>query len=113
MRRLLYVLIGTFLFAAGTAQAQVDRASLTGTVKDSSGGVLPGVTVEASSPVLIEKARSAVTDTNGRYTISDLRPGAYRVSFTLQGFKTVVRENVELSGTQVLALRSRAKASVQ
>jgi hypothetical protein len=80
------------------------QASISGVVRDSSGGVLPGVTVEASSPVLIEKTRSAVTDTNGRYTISDLRPGAYRVSFTLQGFKTVVRESVELTGTQVLAL---------
>src|SRR6188474_466570 len=82
------------------------QASISGLVRDSSGGVLPGVTVEASSPVLIEKARSAVTDTNGRYIISDLRPGAYRVAFTLQGFKTVVRENVELTGTQVLALNS-------
>ena len=82
------------------------QASISGLVRDSSGGVLPGVTVEASSPVLIEKSRSAVTDTNGRYTIPDLRPGAYRVTFTLQGFKTVVRENVELTGTQVLALNS-------
>ena len=82
------------------------QATISGLVRDSSGGVLPGVTVEASSPVLIEKSRSAVTDTNGRYTIPDLRPGAYRVTFTLQGFKTVVRENVELTGTQVLALNS-------
>src|SRR5574339_602621 len=77
------------------------QASISGLVRDSSGGVLPGVTVEASSPVLIEKTRSATSDANGRYTIPDLRPGAYRVTFTLQGFRTVVREGVELVGTQV------------
>jgi hypothetical protein len=77
------------------------QASISGLVRDSSGGVLPGVTVEASSPVLIEKSREATTDASGRYTIPDLRPGAYRVTFTLQGFKTVVREGVELVGTQV------------
>jgi hypothetical protein len=77
------------------------QASISGLVRDSSGGVLPGVTVEASSPVLIEKTREATTDAAGRYIISDLRPGAYRVTFTLQGFRTVVREGVELVGTQV------------
>ena len=82
------------------------QASISGIVRDSSGGVLPGVTVEAASPVLIEKARSATTDAAGRYTISDLRPGAYRVTFTLQGFKTVVREGVDLSGTAVQALNA-------
>jgi hypothetical protein len=77
------------------------QASISGLVRDTSGGVLPGVTVEASSPVLIEKARSATTDAAGRYTIPDLRPGPYRVTFSLQGFRTVVREGVELVGTQV------------
>jgi len=77
------------------------QASISGLVKDASGAVLPGVTVEASSPVLIEKARSATTDAAGRYTIPDLRPGTYRVTFTLQGFRTVAREGVELSGTAV------------
>jgi hypothetical protein len=77
------------------------QASISGLVRDSSGGVLPGVTVEASSPVLIEKARAATTDAAGRYTIPDLRPGPYRVTFSLQGFRTVVREGVELVGTQV------------
>src|SRR6187401_3495766 len=82
------------------------QASLSGLVRDASGAVLPGVTVEASSPVLIEKARSAVSDDAGRYTISDLRPGSYRVTFTLQGFKTVVREGVELAGTQVVSINA-------
>jgi hypothetical protein len=77
------------------------QASLSGVVKDSSGAVLPGVTVEASSPVLIEKVRSALTDGTGRYQIIDLRPGSYLVTFSLSGFTTVRRENVQLTGTAV------------
>ena len=71
------------------AQAQ---ATLAGVVRDASGGVLPGVTVEASSPALIEKARVAVTDSTGQYQIVDLRPGTYSVTFSLAGFRTVRRE---------------------
>src|SRR5437867_12482106 len=73
-------------------------AALTGIVTDSSGAVLPGVTVEARSPALIEQVRSAVTDETGRYRIVDLRPGTYSVTFTLPGFTTVSREGIELSG---------------
>ena len=62
------------------------QASLSGVVRDSSGAVLPGVTVEAASPALIEKVRTSVTDGNGRYQLIDLRPGAYSVTFTLAGF---------------------------
>jgi hypothetical protein len=65
-------------------------------VSDESGGVLPGVTVEAASPALIEKVRSAVTDAQGRYTITNLRPGAYSVSFSLAGFNTVKRDGLSL-----------------
>jgi hypothetical protein len=68
-------------------------------IKDTSGAVMPGVTVEASSPVLIEKSRSVVTDGTGQYRIVDLRPGAYTVTFTLSGFSTVKREGVELTGS--------------
>ena len=75
------------------------QASITGSVKDTSGAVLPGVTVEAASPVLIEKARTAVTDNNGRYQIVDLRPGSYVVTFSLSGFNTVKREGVGLTGS--------------
>ena len=82
------------------------QASLAGVVRDASGAVLPGVTAEASSPVLIEKVRSAVTDGTGRYTIPDLRPGTYRVTFTLPGFRTVVREGLELSGTAVFTINA-------
>jgi hypothetical protein len=82
------------------------QASISGLVRDSSGGVLPGVTVEASSPVLIEKTRVATTDASGRYTIPDLRPGAYRVAFTLPGFRTVVREGVDVAGTAVVPVNA-------
>jgi hypothetical protein len=75
------------------------QASLTGTVRDSSGAVLPGVTVEASSPALIEKLRSATTDSNGQYRIVDLRAGQYTVTFSLAGFSTVKREGVSLEGS--------------
>jgi hypothetical protein len=75
------------------------QASIAGTVRDASGAVLPGVTVEASSPVLIEKVRSAVTDGTGQYRIVDLRPGVYGVSFSLEGFTTIEREGIELAGS--------------
>ena len=74
------------------------QATITGTVKDTSGAVLPGVTVEASSPVLIEKVRTVVTDGSGQYRIVDLRPGTYSVTFTLPGFNTFKRDGVELEG---------------
>jgi hypothetical protein len=76
-----------------TAWAQ---SSLTGVVRDQSGAVLPGVTVEASSPALIEQVRSITTDAQGLYRISDLRPGPYTVTFTLPGFTTVKRTGIEL-----------------
>ena len=75
------------------------QASITGIVKDTSGAILPGVTVEASSPALIEKVRSAITDASGQYRIEDLRPGAYTVTFKLPGFSTVERPGIELTGT--------------
>ncbi len=96
----LLVLAGVVLLPA-VASAQ---ASLTGLVQDTSGAVLPGVTVEAASPVLIEKVRSGVTDANGRYQIVDLRPGIYTVTFALTGFATVVREGVELIGTSTVTI---------
>jgi len=77
------------------------QAVITGTVRDTSGAVLPGVTVEAASPVLIEKVRTVVTDSTGQYRIVNLLPGAYSVTFTLPGFNTVRREGIELTGTFV------------
>src|SRR3982750_2067347 len=80
------------------ADAQ-SNSSIAGVVKDSSGAVLPGVTVEASSPALIEKARTVFTDSAGQYKIVDLVPGVYTVTFTLTGFTTVKREGIELTSS--------------
>src|SRR2546427_10044866 len=80
------------------------QASVTGTIRDASGAVLPGVTVEAASSVLIEKTRSAVTDGTGQYRIIDLKPGTYTLTFTLQGFATVKREAIQLSGTHAATI---------
>ncbi|MEQ1758068.1 MAG: carboxypeptidase regulatory-like domain-containing protein [Vicinamibacterales bacterium] len=80
------------------------QATINGTVKDTSGAVLPGVTVEAASPVLIEKVRTVVSDGNGRYQLVDLRPGAYTVTFTLAGFNTFKRDGVTLSGSGTVVI---------
>ena len=85
----LAALLPAAVFAQDTA--------ITGTVRDASGGVLPGVTVEASSPALIEKTRTVVSDDRGEYRIVELRSGAYVVTFTLPGFSTVRREGIELT----------------
>src|SRR5256714_236438 len=74
------------------------QTSIAGVVTDTSGAVLPGVTVEAASPALIEKVRSAVTDGTGQYQIVNLPPGAYSVTFMLAGFNTLKREGIELTG---------------
>jgi len=95
-RQILLVVVSMILALPLSAYAQ---ASIAGVVKDASGAVLPGVTVEATSPVLIEKARTAVTDGSGQYRIVDLRAGAYSVSFTLVGFSAVRREGIELTGS--------------
>ncbi len=97
MRTCVKVLAALFL-AALLPSAAYAQASIAGVVRDSSGAVLPGVTIEAASPVLIEKIRTAVTDGNGRFQIVDLRPGAYSVTFTLPGFNTVKRDGVTVSG---------------
>ena len=85
------------------------QVALAGTVKDASGAVLPGVTVEASSPALIEKTRSAVTDGAGQYRIESLQPGTYSVTFTLSGFSTLKRDDVMLSGSGVIKIDADLK----
>ncbi len=83
--------------AAPDASHAQTGSGITGIVRDSTGGVIPGVMVSTSSPALIEQTQSAVTDIDGRYTFVDLRPGAYRVDFDLPGFTRVVREGVQLT----------------
>lgn len=97
------------LFLPSTTYAQTTFAAITGVVKDDSGGVLPGVTVEATSPTLIEKVRTVITDDTGQYRIVDLRPGVYAVTFTLPGFSTVKREGVELTGSFVATVNADLK----
>jgi hypothetical protein len=93
MSQVLGVVLLAIVFSlhADTALAQ---SAIAGVVRDASGSVLPGVTVEASSPALIEKVRTATTSDTGQYRIVDLRPGTYTVTFTLAGFNTVVREGI-------------------
>src|SRR4030095_13850888 len=98
MRRLTF-LLGWSLLALLVPAVACAQASITGVVRDTSGAVLPGVTVEATSPALIEKVRSVVTDDNGQFRVVDLRPGAYAVTFSLPGFSTVKREGIELAGS--------------
>jgi hypothetical protein len=96
------VALGLLLIPAA-AHAQ---STLTGVVKDATGAVLPGVTVEAASPVLIEKTRSVVTDASGGYRIVDLRPGVYTLTFTLPGFSTIKREGLELPANFTMTVNS-------
>ena len=103
-RALVVVLVSLLLPSAAHAQA-----AITGVVKDDSGSVLPGATVEAASPVLIEKVRSVLTDDTGQYRIVDLRPGTYSVTMSLPGFSTVRREGIELSGNFVATVNGDLK----
>ena len=104
--RLALAALASLLVLPSAAYAQ---ASLTGVVRDTSGAVLPGVTVEASSPALIEKVRSVVSDGTGQYRIENLRPGAYVVTFTLPGFSTVRREGIELAGNFVATVNAELR----
>src|SRR3954451_1471402 len=94
---------------AGVHAQGAVQASITGLAKDASGAVLPGVVVEVSSPVLIEKTRSVVTNGAGLYSVEGLRAGTYTVTFTLTGFSTVKREGVELSGSFVATVNAELK----
>src|SRR5688572_23083436 len=98
MRKLLVVGLTAFASLFVFPLAAHAQGSITGAVKDTSGAVMPGVTVEVASPALIEQSRSAVTDSNGNYRIVDLPPGTYSVTFTLTGFKTVRREGIIIQG---------------
>src|SRR6267154_3434225 len=85
------------------------QAAITGVARHASGGVLPGVTVEAASPLLIEKVRSVVTDGTGQFRIVNLLPGTYSVTFSLAGFSSSKREGIELTGTFVATVNGDLK----
>src|SRR4249920_1273335 len=109
MRTLIGCLVAALmcvLFVPGTAVAQ---SAIAGTVKDASGAVLLGVTIEASSPALIEKTRSVVSDTQGNYKIVDLRPGVYTVTFSLAGFGSVKRDGLELPSNFTMSVNAELR----
>src|SRR5438105_1229266 len=95
-QRVMFIVLLVGLLLPVVARAQ-GGSGIAGIVRDTTGAVLPGVTVEVASPALIEKVRTVVTDDQGLYKIIDLRPGIYTVTFTLPGFSTVKREGLELA----------------
>jgi hypothetical protein len=103
--------LGRWIFAslvllAITPHGVSAQSAFSGVVRDTSGAVLPGVTVEVASPVLIEKTRAVVTDEQGRYTIVDLRPGTYRLTFSLTGFSPMIREGLELGSNVTVPINA-------
>jgi hypothetical protein len=106
--------VGVFAWLVVVPTIAFAQAAITGVVRDSSGAVLPGVTVNATSPVLIEQVRTAVSDSTGQYRIVDLRPGTYVVTFELTGFSGLKREGIELSGDFVATVNAELRVgSVQ
>jgi len=103
-RTLASVGVGLFLSTAAYAQS-----AISGTVKDTSGGGMPGVTIEAASPVLIEKVKTTISDSSGFYRLTDLRPGPYTITFTLPGFNTFRRDGVELSADFTATINAELK----
>ena len=106
IRKALLMAMAALCLLPIAAQAQ---SAFTGTVKDTSGAVLPGVTVEAASDALIEKTRSVVTDENGGYRLVDLRPGIYTLTFALEGFSTVKRDAIELQSNFTMTVNADLK----
>jgi hypothetical protein len=105
------VLFGALVLCAVLALPSLAfaQAQIVGQVRDESGGVLPGVTIEAASPAIIEKVRSAITDDQGRYRIEALRPGTYKLTFTLAGFSTVVRDGIDVPSEVVVTINADLK----
>ena len=106
IKKTLFMALAALCLLPVAARAQ---SAFTGTVKDTSGAVLPGVTVEAASDALIEKTRSVVTDENGGFRIVDLRPGTYSLTFSLEGFSTVKRDGIALSSDFTMTINTDLK----
>jgi hypothetical protein len=100
------VVLAVLMALPGVAWAQ---ATIAGVVRDTSGAILPGVTVEASSPALTEKVRTVVTDASGQYRITTLPPGTYDVKFSLTGFSVVQRDDVTVSGSGVIPINAELR----
>src|SRR5262245_20604793 len=100
------VALAVLILCPVAARAQ---SAIAGVVKDTSGAVLPGVSVEAASDALIEKTRSAVTDAQGAYKIVDLRPGVYSLTFALEGFNTIKRDGIDLPSSFVATINAELK----
>ena len=109
VRRSASLSVWGLLLLPATLWAQAATGSIAGVVRDTSGAVLPGVTVEAASPALLEKVRTAVTDASGAYRIVELRPGTYTVTFGLPGFATVKREGLELTTSFTAAVNAEMR----
>jgi len=109
LTRQIRLAVGLWVMLVGLPSVAMAQSAIAGQVKDTSGAVLPGVTVEAASPSLIEKTRSAVTDAQGLYRIIDLRPGAYSVTFSLAGFATIVRAGIDLPSNFTATINAELK----
>ncbi len=103
------VIVCAVLMTSAAAAQGTSAAAIAGVVKDASGGILPGVTVEATSPALIERVRSTVTDDKGEFRIVELRPGTYSVTFTLPGFSVLKREGIELTSNFTAVIQAEMK----
>ena len=109
LRKLIVWLMVGLLAPVWASAQSATTGAIAGVARDATGAVLPGVTVEAASPALIEKVRTAVTDDQGNYKIVDLRPGTYTVTFTLAGFNTYRREGIELTTGVTVAANAEMK----
>src|SRR5687767_9220804 len=112
-RSALLLLFAALVLVLTPRLASAQTGSISGVVRDTQGGVLPGVTVEVSSPQMIEKVRSTVTDENGRYQIVRLPVGTYKVSFQLEKFATVERSSVELTSDFTAPVNAEMKIGAQ
>ena len=109
VRMALGMFAGVVLTSQFAGAQSATTAAIAGVARDATGAVLTGVTVEASSPALIEKVRTVVTDGQGQYKVVDLRPGTYTVTFALQRFNAFRREGIELSAGFTAAVNAEMK----
>src|ERR1041384_3190849 len=113
MRGAVKVLLAFAALLVVSAAAFAQEGQIAGTVRDKSDAVMPGVTVEVTSPALIERTRTAVTDTNGQYRITNLPVGTYKVSFSLSGFKKEEREDIVLTSGFTATVNATPAVDVQ